>query len=157
MSVYDVLRNKWNGNVVAYFSHFTGWHCCPFIQKKAMMPENSSSYTTANSNALSTKDTFLLNNQLEAQFFFLYLFFPILYMFRATKRWSSGESIVSIRPLVYVTVCRWLYGMEFHLNLHATRSPTYSDIYQRSYWYNWLPWWWALGCSKHVEKWNKQM
>ena len=28
----------------------------------------------------------------------------------------------------------------FHPNLHTTRSPTYSDIYQRSYWYNWLSW-----------------
>ena len=49
---------------------------------------------------------------------------------------------------------RWI---DFHLNLYTTRSPTYSDIYQRSYWYNWLSWWWALGCSKHVENWNKQI
>jgi len=35
------------------------------------------------------------------------------------------------------------------------RSPKKSDIYQKSYWYNWLFWWWALGCSKHVENWNK--
>jgi len=28
-------------------------------------------------------------------------------MFRATKCSSSGESTVSIRPLVYVTLCRW--------------------------------------------------
>ena len=39
--------------------------------------------------------------------------------------------------------------------LHTKRSPTQSDIYQRLYWYNWLSWWWALGCSKHVENWNK--
>ena len=25
------------------------------------------------------------------------------------------------------------------------------------YWYNWFSWWWALGCSKHVEKWNKHI
>ena len=41
--------------------------------------------------------------------------------------------------------------------MHTTRSPTYSDKYQRSFWYNWLSWWWALGCSKHVENWNKQI
>ena len=41
-----------------------------------------------------------VNNQLEAKFFFLYLSISILYMFRATKCSSSGESIVSIRPLV---------------------------------------------------------
>jgi len=23
------------------------------------------------------------------------------------------------------------------------------------YWYNWFSWWWARGCSKHVENWNK--
>jgi len=45
----------------------------------------------------------------------------------------------------------------FHLNLHTTRSPTYSDIHQRSYWCKWLSWWWALSCSKHVENWNKQI
>jgi hypothetical protein len=31
------------------------------------------------------------------------------------------------------------------------RSPTQSDIYQVLYWYNWLSWWWAQGCWKHVE------
>jgi len=40
--------------------------------------------------------------------FFLYLFIPILYMFRATKCSSSGESIVSIRHLI----CRWSCGMQ---------------------------------------------
>jgi len=29
--------------------------------------------------------TIFVNNQLDTQFFFLYLFLPILYMFRATK------------------------------------------------------------------------
>jgi len=28
----------------------------------------------------------------------------------------------------------------FHPNLHTTRTPTHSDIYHRSYWYNWLFW-----------------
>jgi len=38
---------------------------------------------------------------------FLYIFISILYMFRATSCSSSGESIVSIQHLVYVTLCRW--------------------------------------------------
>jgi len=49
--------------------------------------------------------TVFINDQLDAQFFFLYLFIPILYMFRATKCLSSEESIVSIWPVVYVTLC----------------------------------------------------
>ena len=34
---------------------------------------------------------------------------------------------------------------------------TTSVIYQRLYWYNWFSWWWARGCSKHVENLNKYM
>ena len=47
--------------------------------------------------------------------------------------------------------------MELHPSLHTRRSPIQSDIYQMSYWYNWLSWWWAHGCSKHVENWNKHI
>jgi len=39
--------------------------------------------------------TVFVNNQLEARFFVLYLFIPILYMFRATKCSSLGQSINS--------------------------------------------------------------
>jgi hypothetical protein len=35
------------------------------------------------------------------------------------------------------------------------QSPTQSGIYQMMYWYNWFSWWWALGCAKYIEKWNK--
>jgi len=59
--------------------------------------------------------TIFVNDQLGAQFFFLHLFIPVLYMFRATKCSSSEESIISIRPLVYVTICR-CYVMEMFLS-----------------------------------------
>jgi hypothetical protein len=69
----------------------------------------------------------LVNNQLDAQFFFSYMFIPNLYMFRALMCSSSGELIVSIRHPVYVTLCRWPSGMqvwvEFHPDLHTRRSP----------------------------------
>jgi len=54
----------------------------------------------------------LVNNQLDAQFFFMYTFISVLYMFRAPLCSSSGESIVLILHLVYVTVCRWPSGMQ---------------------------------------------
>jgi len=38
--------------------------------------------------------TVLVNNQLDAQFLFLYMFISILYMFQAAICSSSGESIV---------------------------------------------------------------
>ena len=43
---------------------------------------------------------------------FSYMFISILYMFRATMCPSSGESIVSMRYPVYVTLCRWPSGMQ---------------------------------------------
>jgi len=46
-----------------------------------------------------------VNNQLDAQFF-LCMFISILYMFREAMCPSSGELIVSIRHLVYVTLYR---------------------------------------------------
>ena len=112
--------------------------------------------------AVSHKPQFRLisiNNQLDAQFL-SYIFISILYMFRATLCSSSGESIVSIQHLVYVSLCRWPPGMQveneldFLPGLHTGRSPAQTDIYQM-YWYNWLSWWWAQGCSKPVENRNK--
>ena len=47
-----------------------------------------------------------VNNQLDAQFFFSCMFISILYMFRAAMCPSSGELIVPIRHLVYVTLYR---------------------------------------------------
>jgi hypothetical protein len=46
---------------------------------------------------------------------------------------------------------------KFLPDLHTRRSPTQSDTYQMLYWYNWFSWWWARGCSKHVENWNKHI
>jgi len=79
-------------------------------------------------------------------------------MFRATPCSSSEESVASIHPLIYVTLCRWPFRVQvgkFLCDLHMKRSPTQSDIYQRLYWYNWFSWRWARGCSKRVENWNK--
>jgi hypothetical protein len=95
-----------------------------------------------------------INNQPDTQFL-LYIFISILYMFRATLCWSSGVSVVSIQHPVYVTVFRWPSGMQFLPNLHTKQSPTHSDIYRMLYWYNWLYWWSAQGCSKRVENRNK--
>jgi len=48
-----------------------------------------------------------VNDQLEAQLFFLYLIIPILYMFRATKCTSSEESVVFIQ-LILLMMSTWL-------------------------------------------------
>jgi len=62
----------------------------------------------------------LVNNQLDAQFLFLSILIPILYMFWAPLCSSSGESTVSIRHLTYVNyvddhqVCRFGYVQELN-------------------------------------------
>jgi len=51
---------------------------------------------------------FLVNDQRDAQFFSMYLFlFLSLYMFRAHRVHHQERQIVSIQPLVAVTLCRW--------------------------------------------------
>ena len=89
---------------------------------------------------------------------FLNIFISIPYMFRAAMCPSSGELIVSMPHLVYVTLCIWPSGMQVgttcipdgHLchsvymtvwyagrnDLHTRRSSTQSDIYQVRHWYN---------------------
>jgi hypothetical protein len=81
-------------------------------------------------------------------------------MFRATLCSSPGESVVAIQHPVYVTLCRWPSGMQVGKelsDLHTGQWPTQSDIYQMLYWYNWPSWWWAQGCSKHVENRNRNI
>jgi len=73
--------------------------------------------------------TLYVNDQLDAQFFFVYLCITVLYMFRATKCSSSGQSTVSIRPLVYVTVCRWPCGYNKNVAVRILQSAA------RLWWY----------------------
>jgi len=48
------------------------------------------------------------NEQSDAQFFSMYLFmFLTVYMFRAHRAHHQERQIVSIQPLVAVTLCRW--------------------------------------------------
>jgi len=68
--------------------------------------------TDTRSSGMNLQNTILINNQFDALFsYFLNTFISLLYMFRATQCSSSGESIVSIHHLVYITLCKWLSGM----------------------------------------------
>jgi hypothetical protein len=49
---------------------------------------------------------FLVNDQRDAQFSSMYSFLT-LYMFRAHRAHHKEGQIVSIQPLVTVTLCRW--------------------------------------------------
>jgi len=49
---------------------------------------------------------YIYMTNLTHNYFFSYMFIPNLYMFRELMCLSSGELIVPIRHLVYVTVCR---------------------------------------------------
>jgi hypothetical protein len=47
-----------------------------------------------------------------------------------------------------------MHSIEWFLpDLHIRQS----DICQTLYWYNWFSCWWARGCSKHTENWNKHI
>jgi len=51
------------------------------------------------------------------------MFISILYMFRAAMCPSSGELIVSIRHLVYVTLYSWPFGVQVWMRLIQTCTP----------------------------------
>jgi len=55
------------------------------------------------------KHFFLVNDQRDAQFFYVYLFiFLNPYMSRAHRAHHQERQIVSIQPLVAVILCQWL-------------------------------------------------
>ena len=86
---------------------------------------------------------FFVNDQLDAQipFYVLIFLFITLYMFRAHRAHHQERQIVSIQPLVTVTLC-WL---------PCRVPPTQSDSYQRLYWYNLSLLMMSTMYSKHVE------
>jgi len=56
------------------------------------------------------------------------MFISILYMFRTSMCPPSGELIVSMWHLVYVTVCRWPSGMQEHVLKHSSFSCMFISI-----------------------------
>jgi len=51
------------------------------------------------------------------------MFIIILYVFRAASCPPSlGELVVSIRPLVYVTLYRWLFGVQVWMRLRLIQT-----------------------------------
>jgi hypothetical protein len=75
-----------------------------------------------------------VNNQLDAQFLFSCMFISILYMFRAAMYPSSGELIISIRCLVYVTLYRRPFDVQVWVRLIQTCTPNghlYTVTYSR--------------------------
>jgi len=95
---------------------------------------------------------FLVNDQLGAQFFSMYLF-HFSKCFEQPCAHHQENQLYQY-SLWYMSLC-----VGDRVVCRSERNfPTctrHSDIYQRLYWYNWFSWWWAQGCSKHVEKWNK--
>ena len=73
----------------------------------------------------------LVNNQLGAQFF-MYVYFYSIHV-SGSHVPIIRRIIVSMRHLVYVTLCRRPPGMH---HLHTRRSSTQGDINQVSHWYN---------------------
>jgi len=66
-------------------------------------------------------------------------------MFRAHRAHLQERQIVSIQPLVAVTLCRVQVS-----DLHTTRPLTQSDSYQSLYWHNLCLLMMSTMCSKHV-------
>jgi len=90
----------------------------------------------------------LVYNQIDAQFF-MYVYFYSVHV-SGSHVPIIRRIVVSMRYLVYVTLCIWPSGMQEHMLLHTRRwhKPGVAMI-------QYLSWWWAHGYPKHVENRNK--
>jgi len=61
---------------------------------------------------------------------FSYMFISNLYMFRALTCSLPGELIVSIRHMVYITVCRWPSVMQVWVETQSRRKRNLSVLIQ---------------------------
>jgi hypothetical protein len=97
---------------------------------------------------------FLVNDQLDAQFFSMHLF-QISTCFEQPRAHHQEKQLYQYN-LWYMSLC-----VNDHIvcrsDLDMIRSSTQSDINQRLYWYNCFSWRWARGCSKHIEIGNKDI
>jgi hypothetical protein len=81
----------------------------------------------------------LVNDQLDAQFFLLYVYFNSLHV--------SSNLVLIIRRINCINRISgtlWPSSVQvgkFLPDLHTRRSPTQSDTCQMSYWRNWFCWW----------------
>ena len=89
--------------------------------------------------------TIFVNNQIDAQFFY------------SNSLQVSNNQVLIIRRVNCINttsgICHCMWVTVWYAGLDGVPSKPA----QRSYWYNWLSWRWALGCSKHVENWNKEI
>ena len=69
-----------------------------------------------------TPEMFFVNNQLDAQFFFIYVYFYSLHV--------SGSHVPIIKRINCINTTS---AEQSHPNLHTKRSSIQSDIYQMSY------------------------
>jgi len=80
------------------------------------------SHATISTGLILCNPVIFVNNQLDAQFFFIYVF-SILYMFRAAMCPSSGELITPIH-LVYATLYRWPFCRRVWMRLLCSLIQT---------------------------------
>ena len=88
----------------------------------------------------------------------LNIFISLLYMFRKSMWPSSGDNYCIYATLVFVTLCGWrLVCWLDSIQTADHTPPIQSDKYQCRIDTVIFSWWWAHGCLKHVEKWNKHI
>jgi hypothetical protein len=111
-------------------------------------------------NRLSPHIALLWNNEpLQLQMSFLFTFcWPCIFL------WFSVNDQLDAQ---FFTMCLFQFSTCFEQPCaHHQENQLYQyNIWYMSlcvgdqmlYWYNWFSWWWAQGCSIHVENWNKHI
>jgi hypothetical protein len=123
-------------------------HQCPIPRRHSVILKEFYIFLTVNLGVI------LVNNQLDA-LFSMYLFHSSTCLGQPSAHHQEDQLYQYI--IWYISFCVGDCPVCLSPDRHTGQSSTQNDIYQLMYWYNWSSWWWALGCSKHVEKWNKHI
>jgi len=95
--------------------------------------------------------------------YFFNVFISHLYVLLATHCSSSGESVVSVHCLVYITLCRWPSGMQtcipeghLHRVIYTRCCNDTIDSPDAEHWVTWSTYI-LLMMSTGLQKWNKHI
>ena len=122
--VYNAPTYDLNYNLLPYVidTVLNNYRTCNALGIRRTVPET---HEIKESLAKKLRVQFLLTTNLTH---FFNVFISPLYVFRATYCSSSGESIVSIHHLVYITLCRWPSGMPVRQE-PAYQTAIYTEWY----------------------------
>jgi len=101
---------------------------------------------------------FLVNDQLDAQFFSMCLFqFSVCFKQPRAPHQENQLYQYNIWCMSLCVSVRFVCRSEKNFTTCTRNGHQHTVTYTRCCFDSWFSWWWARGCLKHVENWNKHI